>query len=98
MQNARSIFGLVSRDRSRVLDAGQASVVASRLFEMLPRHPVITTALAVKLLETTKPTAAKAIALLEDLGVLTENTGRKRDRTFNYAKYLDLLREGTDLD
>jgi hypothetical protein len=56
------------------------------------------TDLEVKLLETTKPTAAKAIALLEEVGVLAEATGRRRDRTFSYATYLDLLRVGTELE
>ena len=40
---------------------------------------------------------AALIALLEDLGVLGETTGRQRDRTFGYAKYLDRLRVGTEL-
>lgn len=84
-------------DRARLFAAGKASLVAARLFEELPRHPVVTITGVVKLLETTKPTAAKAIALLEEVGVLSETTGRKRDRTFSYAKYLDCLRIGTEL-
>jgi hypothetical protein len=71
--------------------------LASRLFEELPRHPVVTITGVVEILKTTKPTAAKAIALLEEVGVHTETTGRKRDRTFSYAKYLDHLRVGTEL-
>jgi Fic family protein len=98
VQSARELFALVSRDRARVLAAGKASVVASRLFEELPRHPVVTITGTVKLLDTTKPTAAKAIALLEEVGVLTETTGRRRDRTFTYVKYLDRLRVGTELE
>jgi Fic family protein len=98
VQSARELFALVSRDRTRILAAAKATVVASRLFEELPRHPVVTITGVVKLLETTKPTAAKAIALLEEVGVLTETTGRRRDRTFSYAKYLDHLRVGTDLE
>jgi len=27
-----------------------------------------------------------------------ETTGRRRDRVFSYAAYLDLLREGTEFD
>jgi Fic family protein len=50
-----------------------------------------------ELLETTRPTATKAITALVDAGVLAETTGRKRDRTFAYAAYLALLRAGTDL-
>jgi hypothetical protein len=45
----------------------------------------------------TKPTATKSIALLETLGILEETTGRKRDRTYRYASYLDRLRAGTEL-
>jgi Fic family protein len=98
VQSAREIFALVGRDRTRVLAAGRASVVASRLFEELPRHPVITITGVVEFLKTTKPTAAKAIALLEEVGILAETTGRKRDRTFSYKKYLDKLRVGTELE
>jgi Fic family protein len=98
VQSARVLFALVSQDRARVLAAGKASVVAARLFEELPRHPVVTITFVVKLLETTKPTAAKAIALLEEVGVVVETTGRRRDRTFSYKKYLDLLRVGTELE
>ena len=36
VQAARELFALVSSDRTRVLAAGKASVVASRLFEELP--------------------------------------------------------------
>jgi Fic family protein len=98
VQSARELFALVGRDRTRVLAAGRASVVSSRLFEELPRHPIVTVTGIVDLLKTTKPTAAKAVALLEEVGVLTETTGRKRDRTFSYAKYLDQLRVGTELE
>ncbi|MCC6748845.1 MAG: Fic family protein [Deltaproteobacteria bacterium] len=98
VQSARALFALVGDDRARVLAASKASVVASRLFEELPRHPVVTISGMVRLLQTTKPTAAKAVSLLEEVGVLAETTGRRRDRTFSYTKYLDLLRVGTELE
>jgi hypothetical protein len=49
------------------------------------------------MLETTKPTATKSIELLEKLGIVQETTGRKRDRTYQYAGYLERLRAGTEL-
>jgi len=67
------------------------------LLEILPQHPVVTIPGVVKMLETTKPTATKSIALLEGLGVLRETTGRKRDRAYRYAAYLERLRAGTEL-
>ncbi len=96
--SARDIFGLISRDRQRVLDAKSSTVMAARLFEMLPEHPIVTIAKATRLLDTTKPTATKAVTALVDADVLVETTGRKRDRTFSYKAYLDLLRTGTELD
>jgi len=93
----RGIFELVTTDRSKVLEHRSTTVSAARLFELLPDHPVVTLARAVKMLETTKPTANKAIKALVDAGVLVETTGRRRDRAYHYGSYLDLLRAETDL-
>jgi Fic family protein len=94
---ARDLYRLVARDRERVLNAKGSSLTAVRLLELLPRRPVVTIPGVVKLLETTKPTAAKSIEVLEKLGIVAETTGRKRDRTYQYTRYLERLREGTEL-
>jgi Fic family protein len=96
--SARDLFALVAADRSRVLAQEGMSVVALRLFELLPRHPVVTVASVMRLVETTKPTAGRAIELLVAAGVLVETTGKRRDRSFVYRSYLDRLRVGTELD
>jgi Fic family protein len=95
---ARDVFALVSADRQRLLAAPGASVLAVRLLEQLPVHPVVTIPGIVKLLETTKPTAGKAVDLLESLGVLVKTSGKRRDRTFAYKAYLDRLRAGTEIE
>jgi len=51
-----------------------------------------------ELLEITKTTATKAVNTLMDAGILTETTGRRRDRTYSDAAYLDRLRVGTELE
>ncbi len=96
--SARELFALVGADRARVLKSGATSVAAVRLFELLPRHPMVTVASAIKLIETSKPTATRAIETLVEAGVLAETTGKKRDRSFAYRVYLDQLRAGTELD
>ena len=93
----QALYQLVSADRARVLACRTTSVTAARLFELLPEHPIVSVARVVELLSTTKPTATKAILALVDAGVLEETTGQRRDRSFRYAEYLDLLRAGTDL-
>ena len=94
---ARELFGLVTRDRERILAAPNGSITAVRLFERLPEHPMLTVANVVELLDTTRPTATNAVRALVDAGVLAETSGRKRDRTYVYAEYLDVLKTGTEL-
>jgi Fic family protein len=96
--SARELFALVAADRNRVLAREGTSVVALRVFELLPRHPVVTVASVMKLVETTKPTAGRAIEHLAAASVLIETTGKKRDRSFVYQRYLDRLRVGTELE
>jgi len=96
--SARELFALLSADRHRLLEGRSASVTALRLLEELPRHPIVTVASAMRLLDASKPTATRAIEALEENGILTETTGRKRGRSFAYRAYLDRLRTGTELD
>lgn len=96
--SARELFTLVTEDRSRALDHAGTSVAAVRLFELLPRHPVVSVAFAIKQLGVSKPTAGRAVEALEKAGVLVETTGKKRDRSWVYQRYLDRLRVGTELD
>lgn len=92
----RQLYEIVDRDRTRYLESGSATVSGARLFESLARNPIVTVKSAVRICDTTKPTAAKAIASLCAAGILEETSGRSRDRTYAYGDYLGLLREGTE--
>ena len=96
LATTQKLFTQISADRTKVLSGRSTSVAGIRLFELLPAHPIITVAEAVKLLKTTKPTATKAVTGLVDAGVLLEITGRRRDRAFSYEAYLNLLRAETE--
>lgn len=92
-----ALFSVLTRDRTRYLESARATVMGARIFEGLPRHPIVTVKSAVRLHGTTSPTANKAILTLCSAGILEETSGRIRDRTFTYREYLDLLKEGTEL-
>ena len=72
--SARELFALVGADRTRVL--AHDGSVALRLFELLPRHPVVTVASVMKLVDTTKPTRRERSSCCA-AGLLVETTGRK---------------------
>ena len=88
---AEQIFSLLAKDRSRSIARDNVTVPAVRLLELLPSRPVVTLPLATKLLRVSTPTAIKAIAVLVELGILRETSGKRRDRVYAYQKYVDLL-------
>ncbi len=98
VRSAQDLHALVSADGDRLLEHPKATVTALRLFKALPKRPILTVGAAMTLLEASRPTAARAVDALVAAGILTETTGRKRDRTFGYGRYLDHLKAGTELD
>lgn len=86
-----ALASLVANDRRRLLAHPRANAVSYRLFELLPTMPRLSVDRASKAVQTTFPTANTAIKLLEELGILTELTGQKKNRTFSYAAYIQLL-------
>lgn len=92
VKTAQELFKILDKDRRKLLGHKNAVIPALRLFEVLPNHLVLTASHVVELLETTKPTASKAITVLIDVGILHETTGAKRNRIFRYKRYLQALK------
>lgn len=86
-----AIASLVTADRRRLLASPKAGPASYRLFEMLPMMPRFTIEQVRKRLETSFPTANAAVKVLEDLGIVTELTGQKKNRSYSYQPYIDLM-------
>ena len=86
-----AVASLVTNDRKRLLAHPKANAISYRLFERLPTMPRFTVDRVCQTLDTTFPTASAAIKLLEDLGMVKELSGLKKNRTYSYAAYIDLL-------
>jgi Fic family protein len=61
---------------------GKTNLLAIQLLERLPHRPIIDMPWVVNAIQTTKPTAGRAIDALKAAGVLVEFTGKKRDRVY----------------
>jgi Fic family protein len=85
------VASLITADRKRLLESPKAGPISYRLFELLPMMPRFSVEHVRQRLETTFPTASAAVKLLEDLGILTELTGQKKNRVYSYQAYVDLL-------
>ena len=85
------IASLVTADRRRLLAAPRVGAMGMRLFELLPVMPRFTIEQVRQKLGTTFPTATAAVKLLEELGIAIELTGQKKNRSFSYRAYVELL-------
>jgi Fic family protein len=86
-----AIASLIAADRRRLLASPKAGPASYRLFEALPMMPRFTVELARQALNTSFPTANAAVKLLEDLGIVSELTGQKKNRSYSYQAYIELM-------
>ena len=92
---AKQLFTLLGKDREKLLRRTGVTIPTLRLFEQLPVHPIVTLPRVINVIDTTKPTASKAITALVDAGILRETTGRVRGRVYAYNAYLRVLTQNT---
>lgn len=85
------VASLIAADRKRLLQSPKAGPASYRLFEMLPMMPRFTIERVRQQLDTSFPTATAAVKVLEDLGIVTEMTGQKKNRSYSYQAYVELL-------
>jgi Fic family protein len=85
------VASLVAADRKRLLQSPKAGPASYRLFEMLPMMPRFTIERVRQQLDTSFPTATAAVKVLEDLGIVAEMTGQKKNRSYSYQAYVELL-------
>ncbi len=85
------VASLIAADRRRLLESPKAGPISYRLFELLPTMPRFSVEHVRQRLDTTFPTASAAVNLLEDLGIVAELTGQKKNRIYSYQAYVELL-------
>jgi len=74
---------------------GRASKTALRLFAYLEESPIIEIQKTSSALGLTFKTVSDSVKRLCEMDILKQSSGDQRNRTFSYAAYLDILREGT---
>ena len=75
---------------------GRGKKTAQGLFAYLEENPIINIQKTGKALGVTFKTASDAVNRLCKAGILAQNSGNRRSRTFSYKAYLDILRKGTE--
>lgn len=94
VDTAHRLLALFRADAERIETLGRAAPNALRVFDALRRRPLARIDGLANQVGIAFPTAARAIQSLQGLGIVSEITGRKRERVFAYRAYLDILNEG----
>jgi Fic family protein len=96
VDTAHRLLALFRDDATRVRTLGRAAANALRVFDALRDRPLANLNALTERTGASYPTVARAVEALENLGIVREITGRKRERVFAYTRYLDILNEGTE--
>ena len=92
METARAIVELQNAHRA-MLQHERMGANEQGLLDLLFQRPLVNTALIEDRLEVSHPTAGRLIDKLVQLGVLTEITGKARNRIYRYDAYWKLFQE-----
>lgn len=91
-ETARQIVSLRERHRKFIVEEfGRAAGSGLTLLEDLFLHPIVNVNYVATLLEMTHAGANSLVHRMVDANILTEITGRARNRAFRYGAYVDLF-------
>lgn len=98
VDTAQQLLDLSKRDRDLIVSSlGRATEATLQVHRALMENPIATSGSLVHKTVRTAITVNKALARLEELGIVKELTGMKRNRIFSYTKYIEIMNQGTEL-
>jgi Fic family protein len=93
---AERTLKLFAKDKDKIAKLGRAAPSALRLHEFIQTNPYVRIRTAAKALDLTVPTVTSSLNHLASLGIVKEVSGKHRDRLFAYARYVNMVSEGTN--
>jgi Fic family protein len=96
VQTAKRLLGLFQQDERSIQQSQRRASTTLRVFRVLCERPLVTVNQVRKRTGLSFPAAAKSLRMLEDLGIVREVTGQRRNRVFAYQQFLAVLSEGAE--
>ena len=95
---ARRLADMITHDRELIQRLGRIAGSSLQVHQALQARPIATIASLSSETGLSMPTVTKAVQALEGGGLVTEITGRRRGRIYNYREYMDIMNEGAGLE
>jgi len=93
---AQALVALFTKDRAIIQQSDKATATTQIVYDALLRQPVTNTRRLRELTGKPLPTLLRALDGLQQLGIITETTGKERNKVFAYRAYLEILNQGTE--
>lgn len=96
VETARATLDLFEKDRQRIQALGRIAGSCLRVHHYLQRNPICRVADAARETGINRTTVSNCLAQLQELGIVREITGQRRNRLFAYDQYMNAMAEGTE--
>lgn len=95
IKTSMKILELRKRQQEVIIEKlGKKSGSALKLFDELFNSPLVTVNSIAKITGLSYPNSNRLASIFEELDILEEITGQKRNRIFEFIKYMEILNEG----
>jgi Fic family protein len=95
-ETAAGLLQIIREDSLKIHTIGKAAGTATQVHLALQENPISNIRSLAEQTSRTIPAVTAALENLKALGIVTENTGRKRNQIFFYKRFLDLIGTGTE--
>lgn len=91
------LLELANESRDKINTLGRAAASCQAIHRALLESPITTVAKLCEKTGLSPATVNKSLGHLEKLSIVSELTAQKRNRLFSYARYVDIMNQGTEL-
>lgn len=98
VSTARQIIRQISRDHQMIKQTGRSAETTMAVFDCFTRKLITDSKHIIAETELSPATVNSALSKLQKLGIVTEITGKKRDKVYSYAMCMDVLNRELDYD
>jgi Fic family protein len=96
VETARTVLDLFEQDRERIRGLGRIAGSCLQLHHRLQQKAIVNIPDSAHALDINRTTISNCIRHLQELGIVREITGQRRNRLFVYDRYVQILSEGTE--